>query len=330
MSPVEGAEVVCLRPERDFLEIGVTPPADLRIAYLAPADAGLKDAMRAAQALVIPAVGPKLDAELFAGSRVRLVQVTGAGVDRLDAPALKTLGIAVANVAGGSNSALADYCVAAALDLLRRLSWASAEIRKGNYAAFRAEMIAARLRGLEGLTVGIVGIGEIGRAVAHAFLHHGSRIVYYDPAVEASSLSAALGAHALTLEALLEQADVVSLHVPLLPATENLIGAAELERMKPDAVLINAARGGIVDETALAETLTAASIGGAAVDVYSTEPPLATNPLLALRGDAAARLLLTPHIAGVTRQAWAGLFAAAWQNVRRVLKDGEPPLNRVY
>jgi phosphoglycerate dehydrogenase-like enzyme len=123
---------------------------------------------------------------------------------------------------------------------------------------------------------------------------------------------------------------VVSVHVPLLPATQNLIGARELSRMKPDAVLIQASRGGIVDEAALAASLSSSHLAGAAVDVYSTEPPAADNPLLGLSGEAAQRLLLTPHIAGVTRQASAFLFRSAWRNVERVLIGREPPLNRVY
>lgn len=326
----ETVQVVCLRPEQDFLEIGVTPPRALSIAYLAPDAPELAETLQTAEALVIPAVGPKLDAALFEGSSVKLVQVTGAGVDRLDRPAMEQLGIAVANVVGGSNSALADYCVAAALNILRRMSWSSSEIRKGNYAKFRSEMIAAKLPGLEGLTVGLVGLGTIGRAVAQAFKDRGAKIVYFDPQVEESAVSSELGARSLRLDELLAESDVVSLHVPLIPATENLIGADELARMKPDAVLINAARGGIVDEAALAARLASGELGGAAVDVYSTEPPEMSNPLVALSGEGADRLLLTPHIAGVTRQAWAGLFEAAWANVVRVVTDGEAPSNRVY
>jgi phosphoglycerate dehydrogenase-like enzyme len=323
-------EVVCLRPEADFLKIGVTPPAELSIAYLAPDAPELPAKLRDAEAVVIPAVGPKLPAVLFDGSAVKLVQVTGAGVDRLERDAMERLGIAVANVAGGSNGALADYCIAAALDLLRRMSWASTELRRGNYAAFRAAMIAASLRGLEGLTVGVVGLGHIGLSVAQAFRRMGCRIVYFDPVVDASKLPADLDARRAELDALLSLADIVTLHVPLIPATENLIGAKELARMKPDAVLINAARGGIVDEAALAQCLQRGALAGAAVDVYSVEPPPMTNPLFTLEGEAANRLLLTPHIAGVTRQAWAALFEAAWANVLRVVRDGEAPLNRVY
>lgn len=324
------ARVVCLRPEEDFLKIGVTPPRTLSITYLAPDAAELAETLRTARAVIIPAVGPKLEAALFEGSKVELVQVTGAGVDRLDRPAMEALGIAVANVAGGSNSALADYCVAAALNLLRRMSWASSEIRKGNYTQFRAAMIAASLTGLDGLTVGVVGFGNIGRSVAQAFKSMGSEIVYFDPLVEESAVPAELGARRLELDALLAESDVVTLHVPLIPATQNLIGAAELARMKSGAVLINAARGGIVDEAALAEHLSSGQLAGAAVDVYSTEPPAPSNPLLALAGEPAERLLLTPHVAGITRQSWAGLFETAWANVVRVVADGEAPLNRVY
>jgi phosphoglycerate dehydrogenase-like enzyme len=133
----------------------------------------------------------------------------------------------------------------------------------------------------------------------------------------------------LSLEALLAGSDVVTLHVPLVSATQNMIGAAQLARMKPGAVLIQASRGGVMDEAALAARLQSGELGGAAVDVYSTEPPPPDNPLLALTGKGAQRLLLTPHIAGVTRQSSAFLFRSAWENVARVLIRGEPALNQV-
>ena len=105
-------DVVCLRPEADFLKVGVTPPEELSIIYIAPDDEKLNELVNQAQAIVMPAVGPKLNGSLFEDSAVRLVQVTGAGVDRLDQAAMEEFGIAVANVAGGSNSALAEYAVA--------------------------------------------------------------------------------------------------------------------------------------------------------------------------------------------------------------------------
>lgn len=323
-------DVVCLRPEADFARVGVAPPSSLAIAYRAPGDPELNPLVAAARALVIPAVGPKLPSTLFEMSDIKLVQVTGAGVDRLDEPALRRLGIAVANVPGGSNRAVAEYAVTSASLLLRRFAWSNQEIRAGNYAGFRARMVADNLAGLDGLTVGVIGLGTVGLAVAHAFHDAGCHIVYFDPAPRDPVAVAAIGAQSMTLDQLLPASDVVTLHVPLLPATRGLIGARELSMMKAGAVLIQASRGGIVDEAALAAHLQAGKLGGAAVDVFSSEPPDAANPLLTVTGEAAHKLLLTPHIAGVTRQASALLFKTAWDNVERVLIRDEPPLNRVY
>jgi phosphoglycerate dehydrogenase-like enzyme len=325
------ADVLCLRPAADFARLGVLPPASLTVTYLRPDDPSLAQRIKTGQALVIPAVGQKLAAPLFEGSKLRLVQITGAGLDRLDQAEMMRLGIPVANVTG--NDAVAEYAVTSATLLLRRLAFADAEIKRGNYVPFRARMIAGNLSGLDGITVGIVGFGVIGRATATAFHRAGCRICYFDPSPlmpAAAAAAAAIEAQALSLDQLLQRADVVSLHVPLLPSTTNLIGSRELSLMKPEAVLIQAARGGVVDEAALAEHLKAGGLGGAAVDVYSTEPPAAGNPLLTLTGEAAQKLLLTPHIAGVTRQSSAFLFRSAWDNVERVLVRNEPPHNRAY
>jgi phosphoglycerate dehydrogenase-like enzyme len=324
------AAVVCLRPEADFTRVGVSVPTSFEVTYRAPDDAELASLLGAAQALVIPAVGPPLAPDLFRNARLDLIQVTGAGVDRLDRASIEQLGIPVANVPGGSNGALAEYATASASTLLRRLAWASREIQAGNYVDFRKRLLADNVGGLDGLTVGVVGLGVVGLAVAEAFQRHGCRIIYYDPAPADPARADAIGAKRVELNDLLVAADVVTLHVPLIPATTGLIGAAELASMKPGAVLIQASRGGVVDEAALAEALQSGHIGGAAADVYSSEPPQADNPLLKLTGEAIERTILTPHIAGVTRQAAAFLFRSAWENVERVLLGKQPPLNRVY
>jgi phosphoglycerate dehydrogenase-like enzyme len=323
-------DVVCLRPEADFTRVDAAAPRSLTVEYRSPTDAALPALMRQARALVIPAVGPKLAPALFEGSSLKLIQVTGAGVDRIDQAAVVSLGIPVANVPGGSNGAVAEYAVTTASLLLRRFSWADAEIKQGRYVECRARLIAGNLAGLEGLLVGVVGFGTIGAAVAEAFARAGCRLCYHDPKPVDPAAAAALGARSLPLDELLATADVVTLHVPLLPATKSLIGAAGLARMKPGALLIQASRGGIVEETALAAALQSGRLAGAAIDVYATEPPGADNPLFALQGEARERVLFTPHIAGVTRQSAALLFRSAWQNVERVLVRNEPPLNRVF
>jgi len=320
------ADVLCLRPEADFQRVGVVPSPSLKIAYRAPEDPDVPALMKQAQALVIPAVGPKLSGDSFVDTTVRLIQVTGAGVDRLDLLLLKGLGISVANVPGGSNNALAEYVVATASVLLRRFLWADAEIRAGHYAEFRARMISDNLAGLDGLTAGIVGLGTIGLAVAEAFHHRGCRIYYFDPAPRDPSAAVALGAKSVSLDELLKISDVITLHVPLRSTTKGLIGEPQLAAMKAGAILIQASRGGIVDEAALVHSLTSGHLGGSAVDVYSIEPPAPDHPLLALRGEAARRILFTPHIAGATRQSSEFLFRSAWRNVERVLLQKEAPL----
>jgi phosphoglycerate dehydrogenase-like enzyme len=323
-------EVLCLRPEADFERADAMPPQNLAVSYRAPADADVSTLMKKSQALIIPAVGPKFETSLFENTTLKLVQVTGAGVDRLNRSALEQLNIPVANVVGGSNKAVAEYAVTTASVLLRRFSWADAEIRNGNYVAFRGQMISDKLSGLDGLLVGIVGFGAIGAAVAEAFHKMGSRICFYDPVNKDPSVGKKLNARSMSLNEVLESSDVISLHLPLLPETEGLIGHDELARMKKGSILIQASRGGIVNESALAQSLESEHLGGVAVDVYSTEPPSQDNPLLQLKGDASRKLLFTPHIAGVTRQSSAYLFRSSWENIERVLVKGEAPLNRVY
>ena len=322
-------DVLCLRPEADFQRAGALPPAALKILYRPPDDLDVPALMKQARALVIPAVGPRLSTALFESTSIKFVQVTGAGLDRLDLPMLKRRGISVANVPGGSNTAVAEYVVTAASVLLRRLVWADAEIRAGNYREFRARMISDTLAGLDGLVVGIVGLGTIGLAVAEAFHKRGCRICYHDPVPRDPHAAESFGANSVSLDELWKAADVITLHLPLLPATQGLVGERQLAAMKAGAILIQASRGGIVDESALARSLNSGHLCGAAIDVYSEEPPSADNPLLRLEGDAARRILFTPHIAGVTRQSAAFLFRAAWRNIERVLLENGPPLDRV-
>jgi phosphoglycerate dehydrogenase-like enzyme len=319
-------DVLCLRPEADFKRVGALPPESLKIAYRAPSDEDVAELMKEARVLVIPAVGPKLPNALFENARVKFVQVTGAGLDRLDVEFLRERSIGVANVPGGSNESVAEYAVTTATVLLRGLFWADTEIRRGNYREFRARMIADNLQGLDGLTVGIVGFGVTGVAVAAAFQKRGCLIFYHDPAPRDPRTAEAVGAKPCGLEDLFQLADVVTLHVPLLPQTTGMIGRRELAMMKDGAILIQGSRGGVVDEAGLAEALQSGKLGGAAVDVYSTEPPAADNPLLALKGEAAHRILFTPHVAGVTRQSAAYLFRTAWRNVERAMGGKEAPL----
>jgi (S)-sulfolactate dehydrogenase len=189
---------------------------------------------------------------------------------------------------------VAEYVVAASLVLLRGAYHASTEVASGRWP--RAALSEGREAG--GKAMGIVGFGSIGRATAAKAAALGMCVLGHDPQVPAGHPAwREARAQPLDLDALLAESDVVSLHVPLVPATRGLLGAARIARMKPGAVLVNTARGGIVDEAAVAAALREGRLGGAALDVFETEPLAAGSPLA-----GAPRLILTPHIAGVTRE----------------------------
>jgi phosphoglycerate dehydrogenase-like enzyme len=152
------------------------------------------------------------------------------------------------------------------------------------------------------MTVGVVGLGSIGLAVANAFHRMGSTNIYYDPQFQEFPEADNMGALAMPLADVLKMSDVVRLHMPLVPKTQGLIGDAEIASIEGEAILINAARGGVVDEEALAKHLISGHLGGAAVDVYSSEPPGTDNPLLSLTGDAASRVRLRRTLLGLSQE----------------------------
>lgn len=324
------ADIVCLRPAEDFTRVGAALPDDWEIAFRAPSDADVPALLRAARAVVLPSAGPHLPAELFADARgLQLIQYTGAGWDRIAESVVRDLGCPVANVPGVNAKDVAEYVVIAAGTLLRRFKLGDQLMWGGRFDQARVELAAERARGFTSLTIGVVGLGHIGLAVGKAFRAFDARVLYYDPKPLDPQAASAAGMVATTLPDLLDAADVVTVHVPLLPATVGMLGEAELARLKPEAIVVQASRGGVVDELALLRAVESGRIAGAALDVFTREPLPADDPVLLQRAALSDRVLLTPHIAGVTRQAAVRLYEAAWANVARVLRDGQPPNNRV-
>jgi phosphoglycerate dehydrogenase-like enzyme len=324
------ADVVCLRPAADFAEVGVDIPDGLQVRFApGPGEVPAAD-LATARAVVAASVGPRLErAWLDQATRLRLLQFTGAGVDRAGDSCDHRPDVAVAGVPAANTREVAEYVLFAAGSLLRRLAFADREIRAGRYAQVRAQLTPAAVRSLHSRTAGVIGLGQIGLAVARLLQAAGAAVVYADPAPPDLAAAQALGLARLDLDDLLARCDLVTLHVPLLPATRGLLGEQRLRRMPRGALLINASRGGVVDEQALARALADGHLGGAAVDVYAGEPPPADSPLLSLAPEAAQRVLLTPHIAGVAYEAAQALYTQAWANVRRVLTEGQPASHQV-
>ena len=225
--------------------------------------------------------------------RLRCVGRLGVGLDNIDLDECRRRNITVHPATGANNLSVVEYVLTAALMLLRGAWLSSAEVASGAWP--RQALIG---RELEGRTMGLVGFGAIAREVAARAQALGMEIVAYDPHVAADEPAWRL-ARNVSFNELLQTADVVSLHVPLTPDTTRMIGAAEIAGMKPDAILINAARGGIVDEQALADALKAGKLGGAALDVFETEP---LTEAAGAKFVGIPNLVLTPHIAGVTEE----------------------------
>lgn len=233
----------------------------------------------------------KVDAALIAaGPKLRIIGRAGVGIDNIDVAAAERAEILVVNAPDGNTIAAAEHTFALLLALARHVAKGDRSVRDGAWA--RAELKGFELRGRR---LGIVGLGRIGRAVAARAAVFGMVLLGTDPAVSPQDVASA-GVRLLSLEQLLQEADVVTLHTPAV-GENPLIGAEELAKMQPHAVLINVARGSLVDERALAAALKSGVIAGAAIDVFATEPPK-DSPLL-----SAPNTVFTPHLGAQTSDA---------------------------
>jgi (S)-sulfolactate dehydrogenase len=229
---------------------------------------------------------------LDAAANVRVIGRLGAGLDNIDLAACQARNIEVIPASGANAESVAEYVITAALGGLRGAYFSTRAVEAGTWP----RLMLSQGREAAGKVMGIIGLGSIGRLTARKAAAIGMRVIAHDahlpPEAEAWS---EVEAPPRSLDALLAESDVVSLHVPLTDQTRGLLHAARLSRMKRDAVLINTARGGLVDEAAVAAMLREGRLGSAALDVFDNEPLPAGSPLA-----GAPRLLLTPHIAGVT------------------------------
>lgn len=251
-------------------------------------------AVPAAEALIVRN-GIRVDAELLAAAlSLRVVGRLGVGLDNVDLPTCAARGIEVIPATGANALAVAEYVIGASMVLLRGVYGSSAAVALGDWPR-------AALSGgceLAGKLLGIIGFGSIGQRTGRLARALDMRVIACDSQIPSTAtLWTEQQTAPVDLGALLRTADIVSVHVPLTAATRRLVGAAELALMGPDAILINTARGGIVDEAAVASALRAGRLGGAALDVFEVEPLAGGSPLV-----DCPHLLLTPHVAGVTRE----------------------------
>jgi D-3-phosphoglycerate dehydrogenase len=259
-------------------------------------------------------------AVLAAAPRLRHVQHQGVGYDNIDVPACAARGVTVALTPEGTTTGVAEHVFLLILALYKRLRAAEGALRAGGWPVWELRATSFELAGK---TLGLVGLGRIGQAVARRATAFEARVRYYDPLRPPPEVEAALGVEYRPLDALLGEADIVSLHLPLSARTRGLIGARELALMRPSAILLNTARGPLVDEPALVAALRQGTIAGAGLDVFEREPPGAQNPLLTLDN-----AVLTPHISAGTADAFRTKLGAIFANLERVAA-GEAPRHLV-
>lgn len=287
--------------------------AGCEVSYSRPQDrdgaTSLAEALEDVHA-VIAGNDPFTPEVIEAASQLGIIARTGAGYDSVDLSAAAQRGITVCHTPGANRQSVAELAIGLMLSSARHIPRAAADVLAGEWTQRSG-------RELSGATLGVIGFGSIGKEVASIATAFGMRVLVSDPALD-ETFAAAIGAQARSLPQLLAESDFVTVHIALTPQTHHLIDAPALAAMKPSAYLINTARGGVVDEQALADALHAGRLAGAALDVVEQEPLAADDPL---RG--APHLVLTPHIAGATAEARARSSQIAATQVIDFL-DGRP------
>ena len=259
--------------------------------------------------------------EHMAQGRIKIVARTGVGVDasRVDLDAAREFRVWVTNQPGSNSVAVTELVFAQMLSLLRHTHAANIAVREGRWGDY-TKFVGTEMAGK---TIGIVGMGNIGTRVALRARAFEMSLLVYDPYIPASHVTA-LGGRFVDLETLCRESDIVTIHCPKTDETNGMVGAAQLALMKPTGILINAARGGIVEESALYHALSRGELAGAALDAMAHEPPAPEHPLFTLDN-----VLLTPHIGAGTEEASARGEWGAAEEVIRVL-EGHRPLNPVF
>ena len=250
--------------------------------------------------------------------KVKLIQVLSAGYDGVDLARLKQSGIPLANNGGANSYAVSEHAILLMLAVYRRLPSLDRLVRSGQWKSSRTG--EEQEHELAGKTVGIIGAGMIGKTIARRLSGFEVNLIYYDPVRLSAEDEAKLKMTYRPLEDLYREADVVSLHAPNNASTRKMINARTLKMMKRDAILINTARGELVDEADLYQALKAGTIWAAGIDAFDREPPDPKNPLFTL-----PNIVLSPHAAGPTWESWPKRFGNSYANIERVAR-GEPPL----
>lgn len=303
---------------KEFIERYKAP--NMELACWNELDDGQKDHYLSQAKYLITAAYPIKRPLLEKAANAKLILKTGSGVDNIDVAFAQKKGILVASTPGANSHSVAEMTIGMILCLYRKLHFLDRETKLGKWLMFEHRPYMFEM---QGKIHGVIGLGNIGKEVVRLSNAFGTKIIYFDANRLPPDKETMLGVTYVELPKLLSSADIITLHIPLLPETRNMIGAKELRSMKQNAILVNVARGNIVDEQALADALTEGRILGAALDTFAVEPVYQENPLFQLDN-----VLATPHIAGGTRDVLETVLRLSFENIAR-MEAGEEPIHLV-
>jgi phosphoglycerate dehydrogenase-like enzyme len=296
--------------------ITAASPADWALRFIDENSLAARTAVLRNADIAFVMAAPVPQELLAEAKRLRFIQKLGAGVDRIDLETCRRRGIGVARLHAGNSIPVAEHTILLMLATYRQLPQIDRRTRAG---AWNKEDARGMNRQLHHKTIGLVGFGAIGKEVAKRLCGFEATVIYYDPIRAAREVEQSLDVKYADLDALLRTSDIVSLHLPLLPETAGIIDAKRIRAMKQGAVLINCARGGLVDETALVAALKDGHLFGAGIDAFSKEPPVGSE-LLELENT-----VVTSHLAGATLDNFSGIIARAVENTKAVLRGDALP-----
>jgi phosphoglycerate dehydrogenase-like enzyme len=301
-------------------EIGIAKellPPSLDAVIARHGSAEFQSALADAVCLVGFGDGTMDDAFYKSAPKLKLVQLLSAGYDRCDIESARRAGVAICNNGGANSTAVSEHAILLMLAVCRRVVWQHANVSAGRWRGNNVDDI--KLYELKNRTLGIVGLGTIGKKTARLAKAFGMTVQYYDTTRLTEEQADSLGVRFALFEEVLRTSDIVSLHVPLSKQTRHMMGAQQFRMMKPTAYLINTCRGPVVNEPALVEALQNGTIAGAGLDVFDQEPPPPNNPLFALQN-----VVLTAHLAGPTWDNQYTRFRNAFDNCQRVVRGDRP------
>ena len=317
-------KVVSTVPYSRFQRFGIFFPGDWNVVYISDDEASLIRETEDADFLFVMSVHTVADKVIAHAKKLKMIHTEGVGFNAVDYKAAAKRGIFVCNNCAVNNGAVAEHTIGLMLAGLRRTVLTDEQIKKGNFAPCQKNHRSCGSNELSNRRVGLIGFGAIGKEVAKRLIPFGCEVLYYDAFRATQEQEKQAHVTYASLDELIKTCNIISLHVPVLPDTVNMLSYPQFDQMSKDALVVNTSRGEIIDQAALADALIDGKIYGAALDTLYPEPPAKDNPLLNLPQHVRNRLTLTPHIAGTTDEAFIRMLNNAIENMKRVAEGSEP------